>query len=60
GSRLKRWMVRFHGVSTKYLNSYLGWRRIIDTQKELTADSLLKLIVSHKEVRNIFPPLMRI
>jgi len=60
GSRLKRWMVRFHGVSTKYLNSYLGWRRIIDTQKELTPDSLLKLIASHKEVKNMFPPLMRI
>ena len=26
-SRLKTWMVRFHGVATKYLESYLGWRR---------------------------------
>jgi len=60
GSRLKRWMVRFHGVSTKYLNSYLGWMRIIDTQKELTADSLLRLIASHHEVKNMFLPLTRI
>jgi len=58
GSRLKRWMVRFHGVSTKYLGSYLGWRRIIDTQKGLTANGLLKLIASHREVKSLFPPLM--
>jgi transposase-like protein len=26
-SRLKQWMRRFHGVATKYLENYLGWRR---------------------------------
>ncbi|MFZ2452680.1 MAG: IS1595 family transposase, partial [Methylovulum miyakonense] len=26
-SRLKTWMRRFHGVATKYLENYLGWRR---------------------------------
>ena len=29
-SNLKNWMVRFRGVATKYLDSYLGWRRMID------------------------------
>ena len=29
-SGLKTWMVRFRGVATKYLASYLGWRRMID------------------------------
>jgi hypothetical protein len=29
-SGLKTWMVRFKGVATKYLDSYLGWRRQID------------------------------
>jgi hypothetical protein len=29
-SRLKRWMFDFHGVSTKYLSSYLGWHRLLD------------------------------
>lgn len=29
-SRLKQWMVRFKGVATKYLASYLGWRRMIE------------------------------
>ena len=30
-SRLKGWMRRFHGVATKYLEHYLGWRLIIET-----------------------------
>ena len=29
-SRLKNWMRRFHGVATKYLDSYLGWFRSLD------------------------------
>jgi len=33
-SRLKTWMARFHGVSTKYLPNYLGWRRLIEKQKQ--------------------------
>lgn len=30
GSRLKEWMIRFHGVATRYLANYLGWRRMLD------------------------------
>lgn len=29
-SRLKNWMRRFHGVATKYLKNYLGWRRMLE------------------------------
>ena len=29
-SRLKEWMRRFHGVATKYLENYLGWRRMLE------------------------------
>lgn len=29
-SRLKNWIRRFHGVATKYLDSYLGWFRTND------------------------------
>lgn len=29
-SRLKGWLQHFHGVSTKYLDSYLGWFRALD------------------------------
>jgi transposase-like protein len=29
--RLKEWLRPFHGVATKYLGHYLGWRRTIET-----------------------------
>lgn len=37
-SRLKNWIRRFHGVATKYLDSYLGWFRTLDR----SAGSVLK------------------
>lgn len=37
-SRLKNWIRRFHGVATKYLDSYLGWFRMLDR----SAGSVLK------------------
>lgn len=41
-SRLKNWMRRFNGVATKYLASYLGWRRMLDLQgSRLTEEKLL-------------------
>ncbi len=37
-SRLKQWLRRFRGVATRYLPSYLGWRRMIDREGDrLTA-----------------------
>ena len=32
-SRLKKWMERFNGVSTKYLNYYLVWYRWLEKTK---------------------------
>jgi len=32
-SRLKSWMTPFHGVATKYLTNYLGWRRLLERYK---------------------------
>jgi transposase-like protein len=29
-SRLKQWMIKFHGVATRYLVNYLGWHRMLD------------------------------
>ena len=29
-SRLKCWMARFHGVATRYLVNYQGWRRMLE------------------------------
>lgn len=33
-SRLKQWMGRFHGVATKYLENYLGWRRMLERYRQ--------------------------
>ena len=33
-SRLKQWMRRFHGVATKYLENYLGWRRMLERYRQ--------------------------
>jgi transposase-like protein len=39
---LKGWMHRFHGVATKYLDSYLGWHRMNDRDGDTqTARSVL-------------------
>ena len=41
-SGLKTWMTRFRGVATRYLDSYLGWRRRIDRDgDDLPADRWL-------------------
>ncbi len=41
-SRLKEWMRRFHGVATRYLPNYLGWRRMLDQAREgLTSAAML-------------------
>lgn len=42
-SRLKGWMQRFHGVATKYLDSYLGWFRAIDRAGAGSLNPLLLL-----------------
>ena len=33
-SLLKTWMRRFNGVATKYLPSHLGWRRMVESQRD--------------------------
>jgi len=55
-SRLKEWMKHFHGVATKYLESYLGWMRLLDREKNITARQLLAVFVG----RDLgYQPLMR-
>jgi len=41
-SRLKIWMEHFHGVSTKYLDHYLGWFRYLDTSENPNKNQLLQ------------------
>ena len=33
-SRLKNWMARFHGVATRYLPNYLGWRCMLERYQQ--------------------------
>lgn len=40
-SRLKHWLHRFKGVATHYLPSYLGWRRMIERNSNLTPAAIL-------------------
>ena len=41
-SRLKQWIRQFHGVATRYLENYLGWRRMIERQTQpLSPQSIL-------------------
>lgn len=48
-SRLKEWMGRFHGVATKYLESYLGWRRFLERWGEdLTPDLTLTVALARE------------
>lgn len=39
-SRLKTWMRRFHGVATKYLDHYLGWRRLLERYQDAISPAL--------------------
>ncbi|MCD6476145.1 MAG: IS1595 family transposase [Anaerolineaceae bacterium] len=52
-SRLKSWLSHFHGVATKYLPSYLGWRRSIEQHPNFSAESLLNVALGQ------FPHLTR-
>jgi len=35
GSRFKQWLYPFKGVATKYLQSYLGWRRWLERDEDV-------------------------
>ncbi len=40
-SRFKLWLGRFHGVATKYLPNYLGWRRAFEKHCQVKPEYLL-------------------
>ena len=41
-SRLRAWLRPFHGVATRYLPNYLGWRWILDAGRIRSSETLLK------------------
>lgn len=40
--RLKKWMDRFQGVSTKYLDNYLFWHRFLELNKKMPTKERVK------------------
>ena len=40
--RLRQWLGPFHGVATRYLPNYLGWRWILDARRIRSPETLLK------------------
>ena len=44
-SRFKRWLVRFHGVASRYLFHYSGWRRVLDMGSPAAPHQLLRAAV---------------
>ena len=49
-NNLKQWMRRFHGVATKYLNTYLGWSHELLKVKCSTPKALFKFLFEFKEL----------
>jgi transposase-like protein/IS1 family transposase len=46
-SRLKKWIQRFNGVATKYLENYLSWFRYLDMNKyEKTSANIKEMMVN--------------
>ena len=43
--RWREWIARFHGVASRYLPNYLGWRRALDGARITSADGLLGLAI---------------
>jgi hypothetical protein len=43
--RLKKWMERFRGVATKYLDNYLFWFRFLERYKSLSTNEAKQAIL---------------
>lgn len=44
-SRFREWLARFHGVATRYLPNYLGWRWAVDAHRINSTEGLLRAAV---------------
>lgn len=54
-SRFRKWMAKFQGVATKYINHYLEWFRYIEQHKRLSMgskrqDMLVRAFINSKHV----------
>ena len=44
-SRFRQWLARFHGVATRYLPNYLGWRWALDGKRIASSSQLLRAAI---------------
>jgi len=44
--RFKAWLQGFHGVASRYLPNYLGWRWALDGQRIISPEQLLRIAIS--------------
>src|ERR1700712_5002587 len=47
-TRLKRWLIRFHGVASRYLSNYTGWQRVLDSGVCAGPARLLHAAIGHR------------
>ena len=43
--RFRQWLARFHGVASRYLPNYLGWRWALDGDRIATAERFLRTAI---------------
>jgi len=43
--RFRQWLRRFHGVASRYLPNYLGWRRALEGGRVTSAEQLLRIAI---------------
>ena len=52
--RLKKWMERFNGVATKYLDNYLFWFRFLELHKKLPKKERKQTTLLHSCTKPIY------
>jgi transposase-like protein len=54
--RLKKWMERFNGVGTHYIDNYLFWFRFLELHKQMSKKMLKRSIVLEACKKAVFSP----
>jgi transposase-like protein len=52
-ARFRQWLAPFHGVATRYLHNYLGWRWVLDAKRIGSPEAMLNAAIG------VFPHLVR-
>lgn len=57
--RLRCWLMRFHGVASRYLPNYLGWRRALEDARLAAPERLLQAAVGRFHIERGQRPFFR-